>query len=538
MDGRSRQAIRRLFVEISLQLGRHLALAPALQRSLQFLQMNALEFEQEISAALSDNPLLERDDEPHAGASEADAESTHADPPESAATDPRQETVADGTEADVEHGAEPEADAFDAAMSDGPASLDIDPESMAPDQSISADWISNIGSSGGSDVGAADLAHQTTSLRDHLWEQVRALSASDLHRACCALVVDSLDDDGYLRDDDDELLATARRLGLADAAPEDMATAVQTVRKMDPAGVGARTLRECLLLQLDALPANTPAIDIARRIVDQCLGPLAQRDFRQISATLGLPIEELSEATRLIRSLDPKPGEVYGTERIDYAVPEIIVRKAGKRWVAMLHPSATPRIRLHAEYAAIAGQKDRPNQALHGKLQEARWLLRSIDQRAQTIERTAQAIVERQQKFFDYGDIALQSMKLADIAEDLGIHESTVSRVVSSKYLQCPRGLIPMKRFFTSHVETAAGNACSATAVKAMIRQLIENESPEAPVSDHRLTRMLDQRGIRIARRTVTKYRDAIGIDSVEMRRHVNRPRHAATPAPGARSSA
>jgi len=311
---------------------------------------------------------------------------------------------------------------------------------------------------------------------------------------------------------------------------DDVKIALRRVQSFDPAGVAARTIDECLTLQLRSVPEGTPGRSVAMEIVKSHLQLLAHNDFRGITAATGASEADLSAATRLIRSLDPKPGLGFGKDRVVFAVPEVIVKKVKGVWTAALHPAATPRIRLNAQYASIVSRNEGGQcNGLTAQLQEAKWLMRSIEQRANTIEKTAAAIVARQQAFFEHGDIGLQPLKLADIAADVGIHESTVSRVVNSKYLQCPAGLIPMRKFFTSHVETSAGDACSATAVKAMIRQLVESEAAGEPLSDHRLAKMLAQRGIRIARRTVTKYRDALGIEAADLRRQLNQPAEGAS---------
>lgn len=570
-------------MQISLQMGRQMALAPALQRSLQFLQMNALEFEQEVRAALESNPLLELADEADGAqaALDADAETTadgiesgfgestedrdahdsFEDSSASATGEPEDGRVdADATLQADGSADEPSDDPFDALDSQAAdAGLDaaagesdaIDdlggPDEFLDDTSVfeadaTTDWqTSSSNGSSDDDAGPLDFVARHSSLREHLWAQLRATSCAERIAACSAVIIDSLDDNGYLGDSWDELRETAQGLGIDCVGDDELDEALVLVQSFEPAGIAARDVRECLLLQIDGLRQTATAptdrhgdnrdallvgLELADRIVDEQLETLASGDFRALAQVLQADEVELADATRLIRSLNPRPGESFKAERIEYAVPEVIVRKVGRRFVARLHPAASPRIRIHTGYAdAIASMQGREDvKPLQGKLQEARWLMRSIDQRAGTIEKTAQAIVARQQRFFEYGDIGLVPMRLADIAADVGIHESTVSRVVNSKYLQGPSGLIPMKRFFTSHVETSAGQACSATAVKAMIRQLIASEAPGNPVSDHRLAKMLDQRGIRIARRTVTKYRDALGIDAVEMRKHSHRP--------------
>lgn len=546
---------------ISLQLNRSLSIAPALQRSLQLLQMNALEFEQEISQALDSNPLLEMEegadapdgpDGPEAGDG-LDATSTASqddgyDFAEGDGSDFIQGNALDSYD-EISHDALTTYDDVDSgAHADTGAVIDSDiPEVTAAEHSESAgdefnehlsDWSTNSKSGSGDGLSALDMAPSHGSLRDHLLQQLGSLRVSPLDHHLCTLVIDSLDPAGYLREDLDDLAEIANRLlegrgrGKHAVAPDDLRIALCRVQSFDPPGVAARSIDECLTLQLRALPDDTAGKDIALAIVHSHLQLLAHNDFRGIAAATAATEAELSAATRLIRSMDPKPGLGFGTDRVVFAVPEVIVKKIKGVWTAALHPAATPRVRLNAQYAGIVSRNEGGQcNGLSAQLQEAKWLMRSIEQRANTIEKTAAAIVARQQAFFDHGDIGLQPLKLADIAADVGIHESTVSRVVNSKYLQCPAGLIPMRKFFTSHVETSAGDACSATAVKAMIRQLVDSEAAGEPLSDHRLAKMLTQRGICIARRTVTKYRDALGIEAADLRRQLNQP------APGSASA-
>lgn len=544
---------------ISLQLTRNLSIAPALQKSLQLLQMNALEFEQEISQALDSNPLLEMEEGAESLDEFGNAEAVGDTQDEIDADQPLDDTsdvaaLETMQDLDVEYGDTSGVDAYDNLSSDDLSSYedfgddagadagivaDSDqPREATTEQSEAAgdefnehltDWSTSPKSAPGEGLSALDLTPSQGSLRDHLLQQLGSLRINRLDQQLCMLVIDSLDPAGYLREDLDELASLAKSLagdgGKGAVGPEELRVALSHVQSFDPPGVAARTLEECLALQLRAVPDEVAGKSTALVIVENHLHLLARNDFRGIAAASGATDAELSAATRLIRSLDPKPGLGFGKDRVVFAVPEVIVKKVKGRWTAALHPAATPRVRINAEYASIVTRNEGGQcKGLSAQLQEAKWLMRSIVQRANTIEKTAAAIVARQQAFFDHGDIGLQPLKLADIAADVGIHESTVSRVVNSKYLQCPAGLIPMRKFFTSHVETSAGDACSATAVKAMIRQLVSSETAVDPLSDHRLAKMLTQRGIRIARRTVTKYRDALGIEAADRRRQLNQP--------------
>ena len=523
-------------------------IAPALQKSLQLLQMNALEFSQEISDALDRNPLLEREEEG------GDAGSGHEDGGVDVddhvmdsllALDPGGDEVGNAISRALSDTADSASDAGEAwqALGDETGMLTGDAERDFPiDDGLSGDFANFSGErplrrDGGND-GSTPLDHVAVQrpLREHLLEQIGGLRLSTLDAALAVIVIDSLDGDGYLHDAPEALHALAldmiqetgehagHEAGLVGL--DDIEIAICRVRSLDPAGVGASSIADSLSRQLMAIEPAPASRELALRIVNEHLDLLGQGDFRALSTATAATHQQLAAATQLIRSLDPKPGRRFATDRIDYAVPEVIVRKVGRRWEARLHPGATPRIRVNPAYAGIVSRGGSP--ALSEQLSQAHWLIRSIEQRASTIERTAQAIVARQQRYFEFGEIGMQPMRLADIALDVGIHESTVSRVVNSKYLQCPRGLVRLKTFFTSHVETSSGDACSAMAVKAMIRQLIDNEG-EDPISDHRLAKLLARRGIRIARRTVTKYRDALGIEAVEMRRHAGRPGPVAT---------
>ena len=536
---------------ISLQLNRTLSIAPALQRSLQLLQMNALEFEQEISQALDSNPLLEMEESSEgadpveageAPSADADAIQTAGDDIdylEAAVADSYDEIAGDDLVTsydDVDLGGQ--ADSASAMDSDAGVEIAAEHSEAAGEEFNEhlSDWSTSSKSGTGEGLSALDMTPAHGSLRDHLLQQLGSLRLSDIEQHLCMLIIDSLDPAGYLREDLEELAELSTRFvaGTTRGKPaigvDDVKIALRRVQSFDPAGVAARTIDECLTLQLRSVPEGTPGRSVAMEIVKSHLQLLAHNDFRGITAATGASEADLSAATRLIRSLDPKPGLGFGKDRVVFAVPEVIVKKVKGVWTAALHPAATPRIRLNAQYASIVSRNEGGQcNGLTAQLQEAKWLMRSIEQRANTIEKTAAAIVARQQAFFEHGDIGLQPLKLADIAADVGIHESTVSRVVNSKYLQCPAGLIPMRKFFTSHVETSAGDACSATAVKAMIRQLVESEAAGEPLSDHRLAKMLAQRGIRIARRTVTKYRDALGIEAADLRRQLNQPAEGAS---------
>jgi RNA polymerase sigma-54 factor len=294
------------------------------------------------------------------------------------------------------------------------------------------------------------------------------------------------------------------------------------VQNLEPGGVGARDLSECLALQLKALDPATPRRDCAIELVTRHLDALAGRDFNKLRRLLGVTEDELREVRALILTLDPKPGRAWGEGDVRYVVPDVTVRKAGTRWVAQLNRDAMPRLRINKMYADLL-QSSRDNGArnLAGQLQEARWLIKNVQQRFDTILRVTQAIVDRQRNFFEHGEVAMRPLVLREIAEAVGLHESTISRVTTQKYMLTPRGIFELKYFFGSHVATDTGGACSSTAIRALIKQLVAAEDGKKPLSDHRISDILAQQGIQVARRTVAKYREAMHIQPANMRKSI-----------------
>jgi RNA polymerase sigma-54 factor len=460
---------------IALRLRQHLTLTPQVQQALRLLQMSALEFAQEMEQALSANPFLEDKD--------------NADTPAASST----------TESAPEPAAEPEPE---------PSLADL--EGRLPQE----------GSSGSGDrdreewSGASDAS---PTLQDHLRQQLLISPMSERDRALAHMIVDSLDDDGYFKMNFEELAALVP--AEHDVMPEELGASLRLVQSLDPAGIGARNLEECLLLQLEALDPRTPGRDCAMAIVRGHLALLANREWSRLQHAVDCDESSLQAARALIRTLDPKPGHRFGPQEARYVVPDVLVRKNRDRWVALINPASLPRVRLNRAYAdAIQGRRQ-SNQSLARQLQEARWLLRSIEQRFTTIQRVADAIVARQRGFFEYGEVAMKPLTLKLIAGELGLHESTVCRVTNNKYMATPRGLFEFKHFFSRKLATESGGAASATAVRAVMKELIAAEDPRAPLSDAELARLLAQQGLKVARRTITKYRALMRMPSVEMRR-------------------
>ena len=465
------------------------ALSPKLQHAVRLLQLSSLDFAQEVSQALGRNPFLEVEEE--------------------------DDVATDAVPLDEDH---------DGAGEDGNDEGDDGGES---DREIwQANALTSPASAGGDDISALDLMAESVSLANHLHAQlaVQPLPARD--RLMAQVIIESLDDDGYLRTPLEELCL------LADLAPPpthaEMALALQRVQSLEPAGVAARDVAECLRLQLPSIECPNLR-EVAEDIIDNHLDLLAARDVNSLARALGRTPAEIEAVCDRIRHLDPRPGWRHGASDVQYVVPDVIVRKVRGAWTVHLNPAVVPRVKLNKVYAemlqrcrsepAAAATSEAPHSELAGHLQEARWTLRNVEQRFSTILDVAQAIVRRQRHFFDFGLMAMKPMGLREIADELGMHESTVSRVTNNKYMATPLGVVELKQFFSRAMVTASGSACSGTAIRGLIQDMIEGEATQAPLSDAEIARQLARQGLCVARRTVTKYRQLLRIESVERRR-------------------
>ena len=511
---------------LHLKLSQHLTLTPQLQQSIRLLQLSTLELEQEIEQILADNPLLERADEPA---------------PYGATEQPATESL---------------ADAFGTSGPDAPP-----------------DWNEREATSGGGEAPMSAPAQRdgeddnpsgrqpaaATTLREHLVRQLAAMRISDHDLALASALAEALDDDGYLRQPLEEIAAL---LG-AETDPEDLQVALTLLQSCEPAGVGARELGECLRLQLRQM-ARANAHGLAETICTSHIELLAARDFSSLKRLCRCDDAALRAARDLLLSLDPRPGAPFAQDDTRYVTPDVILRKLRGVWKVHVNPAAVPRLKINRIYADIlTRERGRPGAraestsgngsaaagtatggsgaigangasrasaggyggspasggGLFGQLQEARWLLKNVQQRFETIERVAQAIVERQRQFFDYGDVAMRPLVLREIADELELHESTISRVTTNKYLLTPRGIFELKYFFGSHVATDTGGACSSTAIRALIKQLVTAEDLKKPLSDSRIADILGEQGIVVARRTIAKYRDVLKIPPANLRK-------------------
>lgn len=509
---------------LQVRLSQHLALTPQLQQSIRLLQLSTLELHQEVEQMLEQNPFLEVDDDAgtpfDAPAPERVSERAEEraerdfDGSDSAAEAPVAEVTGEdfGTpeRADWENGTE--GDDFDGIRETPSAAAPADGD--------------------GDDTEAHERRAGGGTLADHLRAQIAGMRLSDDDRAALHVLVESLDGDGWLADPLEEIHARlCEMFGLddpeADAEAREallarLQCALRWLQSLEPTGVGARSLAECLELQLRTTPP-CEAREVARAIAADHLELLARRDVKKLMAATGASEELLRRAQALIVACEPKPGRPFAAAESNVIVPDVIVQRAGRGgYKVVLNPDVMPKLRINDLYAqAIRGQRNGAAGGLGPRLQEARWFMKNIQQRFDTILRVSKAIVERQKAFFGHGAIAMKPLVLREIADELGLHESTISRVTTAKYMATPQGTFELKYFFGSSLNTETGGNASSTAVRALIQQFVAAEDPKKPLSDSQLSEMLEEQGIQVARRTVAKYREALKIAPASLRKAI-----------------
>ncbi|NIM27091.1 MAG: RNA polymerase factor sigma-54 [Gammaproteobacteria bacterium] len=470
---------------LQLRLGQHLTMTPQLQQAIRLLQLSTMELQMEVQEALESNLMLELEDE---GAS-----STTGDSP------------ADG----------------------GASEQDVAPEDIPSELPVDSAWEDIYDGvpvhHGGSEVNGTEFENpraESETLKDHLLWQLGLTRMSELDQVIATAIIDSIDEGGYLG-------ATLEDIHKSLSTPEleidlaEIAAVLHQVQNFDPVGVAARDPRECLLIQLRQRPDNTPWLQAAVTLVEDHLDLLGQRDYAQLMRLLKLEKEELQRVIELIKTLSPRPGDALQSNPPEYVIPDVIVRKVKGTWRVELNPDAFPKVRVNSQYASLIRRADNSadNNCLKTHLQEARWLIKSLKSRSETLLKVATCIVKRQQAFFEYGEEAMKPMVLHDIAEEVEMHESTISRVTTQKFMHTPRGLYELKYFFSSHVHTESGAECSSTAIRALLKKLIAAENSQKPLSDSKLAAILSEQGIKVARRTVAKYRESMAIPSSSERK-------------------
>lgn len=459
-------------------------MTPQLQQAIRLLQLSSLELQTEIQEALESNPLLEveEDYDYDNGNESSDVDQASRD-----VSQLENQDIPDDLPVDTKW--EDMYDHQPATTSSSQSMVDGDMERENQDQS-------------------------GDSLQQHLLWQMRLTHFTETEETIAATIIDSVEDDGYLKTTLEDI---QQSLGeeFSEIELDEIETVLHRIQHFDPVGVAARDLRECLLIQLRVFEATgLPHIDLLRELIDKHLDTLAKRDYAQIKRALKVSDDELTELVRSIQLLNPRPGSQIQTNNTEYIVPDVYARKYNGKWLLSLNPDNAPRIQIAEHYAQLINRADNSaeNTYLKNNLQEARWFLKSLQSRNETLVKVTEAIIERQKDFLDHGEEAMKPLVLADIAEVVEMHESTISRVTTRKYLHTPRGIFELKYFFSSHVSTDAGGECSATAIRAIIKKLVAAENPRKPLSDSKIADILGEEGINVARRTIAKYRETLAI--------------------------
>jgi RNA polymerase sigma-54 factor len=475
---------------LTLKLGQQLAMTPQLQQAIRLLQLSQLDLLAEVQLAVESNPMLEL--------TETDDEYT-VDASESAET----EEAATAAEPDVDLAELGQPDEWE--------------ESIPEDLAVDTNWEDAYPSSAPAAASGEEFEGESRnvteeSLADHLRWQLNLTPMSDRDRLVATAIIDAVDADGMLATPDEDILSGLPSELAIEA--DEYAAVLKRVQQFDPPGVAARDLRECLAIQLAQLPDDGPFVREARHLVAEHLDLLAAQDVGALMRKLALEEDALREVIRLIQSLNPRPGSLMGGEASEYVVPDVIVKRNGNRWLVELNPETAPRVRINREYAGYVrrGDSSADNAYLKNSLQEARWFLKSLASRNETLLKVARRIVEHQRGFLEYGEEAMKPLVLNEIAEAVGMHESTISRVTTRKYMLTPRGIFELKYFFSSHVGTAGGGEVSSTAIRALIKKLTAEEDPRKPLSDSAIAAILAAQKINVARRTVAKYRELLSI--------------------------
>lgn len=488
---------------LQLRIGQQLTLTPQLQMAIRLLQLSTVDLQQEIQQALESNPLLESQDD------------------------------VDGSDEYLEHDAaldyETREEQLPSMEYEDAAEIDLQGSQLLADElPVDTSWDEvyqeSVSASAAPETSSLDWqAKQGTSLHEHLTWQMELTAFSEIEKAIAIAIIDSIDEDGMLNASLEDICGSLGELR-DKVSLNEVEAVLKAVQDFDPVGVGARNLQECLLLQLRQKPAETPRLKEALEMVEQYLHLLAKHDYNQIQRRMNLEQDALLEVVQLIQSLNPRPGSQITAEEATAIIPDVIVRKQERRWVVELNLDALPKLRINKHYAQLIqrANNDSDNVFLRNQLQEARWFLKSLQSRHETLLKVATCIVERQQGFLEYGPEAMKPMVLRDVAEALGVHESTISRVTTQKFMHTPQGVFELKYFFSSHVSSDSGQECSATAIRALIKKLIAAENSKKPLSDSKIAQILAEQGVNVARRTVAKYREAMAIPPSNERKYLS----------------
>lgn len=477
---------------LQLRLGQQLSMTPQLQQAIRLLQLSTLDLKQEIQQTLESNFMLEMDN----------------------------------IESDIQS-SESNDDLNQTEITEKP--IDLASESIPDELPTDSQWddvfsntpLANTKSASSEDFDILNITHASETLLSHLRWQLNLTHFTDQDRWIAEIIIDSIDNAGYLSISLDEIKQTLHQDNISIA---DIEIVRHRIQLFDPIGVASVNLQDCLLVQLKQLPIDTPFLRWAKQLVQKHFSLLSEQKEKQIIRRLDITQQQLRKINKLIKTLNPKPGLLYGKINTTYIEPDVYVFKQGEQWQVELNPEISPDLKINQQYAKLVKRADnsKDNQCIKDNLVNARWFIKSLEGRNSTLLMVAKKIVEVQRAYFDYGDEAMKPLVLKEVAEDLELHESTVSRITNQKYMHTPRGIIEFKYFFSSHISTATGGECSSTAIKALIKKLILAEKPQKPLSDDKLSSILKEQGIKVARRTVAKYREGMAIPSSSKRKRLN----------------
>ena len=487
---------------LQLKFSQQLTMTPQLQQAIKLLQLSTLDLQQEIQEALDSNPLLEVEE----GGDDHPVEKNNMD-----GDDPSVEAAPTASSDSLEAG-----DALE--KNDLPDELPID---STWDEYYSASSAPAPGPSNNDD----DQLFQgetTDNIQDHLLWQMRLTPFSDTDRAIATAIIDSIDESGYLNVPIEQILESVNSDDVEELVEMDEVECVlKRIQMFDPIGSGSRTPQECLLVQLRQFSDDTPWLTEARQLINEYSDLLSSKDYRTLMRKSRLKEDQLREAMRLLQTLNPRPGSALITKEPEYVIPDVSVNKKNGRWVVELNPDSLPNLSVNQQYAAMSrrSKNSSDSQFIRSHMQEAKWFIKSLESRNDTLMKVANCIVQQQMGFFEHGPEMMKPMVLNDVAEMVDMHESTISRVTTQKYMHTPRGIFELKYFFSSHVATESGGECSSTAIRALIKKLVAAETPSKPLSDSKIAQLLAEQGIKVARRTIAKYRESLSIPPSNQRK-------------------
>jgi RNA polymerase sigma-54 factor len=487
-------------------------MTPQLQQAIKLLQLSTLELQQEIQEVLESNPLLEVDE---SNPIDNTSEQNNLEEAFSAsANDTKTETTSnDGSE-------DQKANIDEISTSEALEKNDI-PEELNIDTTWEDSYSAGVSNTGAVSSASEDFTYQgetTDSIQDHLLWQMELTPFSDTDRTIAIAIIEAVDDAGYLTVSSDEILES---VGIEDVELDEVEAVLKRINMFDPIGVAARSIPECLIIQLNQFDKNTPYLQESKRIINDHIDLLGNRDYRQLMRKTKLKEDQLREVMRLIQSLNPRPGDTVIKGDDQYVIPDVSVEKKNGRWVVELNSDTAPKLTINQQYAAMTKtmKSSTDGQFIRANLQDAKWFIKSLESRNDTLLKVSNCIVQRQQGFLEHGPEAMRPMVLNDIAEAVEMHESTISRVTTQKYMHTPRGIFELKYFFSSHVSTENGGECSSTAIRSLIKKLILAETPAKPLSDSKMADLLAEQGIKVARRTIAKYRESLAIPPSNQRK-------------------